>query len=82
MNFDSERVELHQTYVCRSAKKLIAFFFEEEVLQSSKALWWSRSGRFLAYAAFDDTNVTKVELTKYAPEESYQMYVTYIGGRG
>ncbi|XP_028991541.1 prolyl endopeptidase FAP isoform X2 [Betta splendens] len=37
--------------------------YEEEVFASNGALWWSKTGRFLAYAQFNDTDVRKVEFT-------------------
>jgi hypothetical protein len=45
--------------------KIIIFYFVEEILPSPNALWWSESGRFLAYALFDDSNTTKVTLPVY-----------------
>uniref|UniRef100_A0A3Q2Y6Q1 Fibroblast activation protein, alpha n=1 Tax=Hippocampus comes TaxID=109280 RepID=A0A3Q2Y6Q1_HIPCM len=37
----------------------------EEVFASNGALWWSTTGRYLAYAEFDDTKVKKVEFSFY-----------------
>ena len=31
----------------------------EEILKSDSALWWSRDGRYLCYASFDDSGVPK-----------------------
>uniref|UniRef100_A0A3Q2Y8A8 Fibroblast activation protein, alpha n=1 Tax=Hippocampus comes TaxID=109280 RepID=A0A3Q2Y8A8_HIPCM len=39
--------------------------YEEEVFASNGALWWSTTGRYLAYAEFDDTKVKKVEFSFY-----------------
>ncbi|XP_033990356.1 dipeptidyl peptidase 4 [Trematomus bernacchii] len=39
--------------------------YEEEVFASNGALWWSSTGKFLAYAEFNDTDVHKVEFSWY-----------------
>lgn len=41
----------------------------EEVFASSGALWWSTTGKYLAYAEFNDTSVHKVEYTWYGNEQ-------------
>ncbi|XP_074515495.1 dipeptidyl peptidase 4 isoform X1 [Sebastes fasciatus] len=43
--------------------------YEEEVFASSGALWWSTTGKYLAYAEFNDTSVHKVEYTWYGNEQ-------------
>ncbi|XP_061548430.1 dipeptidyl peptidase 4 [Phycodurus eques] len=43
--------------------------YEEEVFASNGALWWSSTARFLAYAEFNDTQVTKVEFSLYGAEQ-------------
>ena len=45
----------------------------EEILNDAKALWWSKSGEFLAYALFDDSNVSKVILPFYT-QKPYPTY--------
>lgn len=41
----------------------------EEVFASNGAIWWSTTGKFLAYAEFNDTEVQKVEFTWYGAEQ-------------
>nr|XP_057937865.1 dipeptidyl peptidase 4 isoform X2 [Doryrhamphus excisus] len=43
--------------------------YEEEVFASNGALWWSSSGRYLAYAEFNDTEVEKVEFSWYGAQQ-------------
>ncbi|XP_032423381.1 dipeptidyl peptidase 4 [Xiphophorus hellerii] len=43
--------------------------YEEEVFASNGAIWWSSTGRFLAYAQFNDTEVQKVEFSWYGSEQ-------------
>ncbi|XP_043988416.1 dipeptidyl peptidase 4 [Gambusia affinis] len=43
--------------------------YEEEVFASNGAIWWSSTGRFLAYAQFNDTEVQKVEFPWYGSEQ-------------
>lgn len=43
--------------------------YEEEVFASNGAIWWSSTGRFLAYAEFNDTEVHKVEFSWYGSEQ-------------
>ncbi|CDW57817.1 Dipeptidyl peptidase family [Trichuris trichiura] len=45
--------------------------YEEEVLETSEALWWSYTGRLFAYATFDDRNVEKVILPYYPNDSVY-----------
>uniref|UniRef100_A0A8C6PRJ1 Fibroblast activation protein, alpha n=1 Tax=Nothobranchius furzeri TaxID=105023 RepID=A0A8C6PRJ1_NOTFU len=42
--------------------------YEEEVFASAGAIWWSKTGKFLAYAEFNDTEVHKVEYIWYGSE--------------
>lgn len=41
----------------------------EEVFASNGAIWWSPSGRYFAYAEFNDTEVQKVEFSWYGSEQ-------------
>ncbi|XP_054642062.1 dipeptidyl peptidase 4 isoform X2 [Dunckerocampus dactyliophorus] len=43
--------------------------YEEEVFASNGALWWSSTGRYLAYAEFNDTEVTRVEFPWYGAQQ-------------
>lgn len=50
------------------------FFFlflsiSEEVFASNGAIWWSSTGKYLAYAEFNDTEVQKVEFSWYGSEQ-------------
>ncbi|NXU95366.1 DPP4 peptidase, partial [Xiphorhynchus elegans] len=42
--------------------------YEEEMFGTHSALWWSPNGDFLAYAAFDDTQVPVIEYSFYSEE--------------
>ncbi|XP_017691780.1 PREDICTED: dipeptidyl peptidase 4 isoform X1 [Lepidothrix coronata] len=42
--------------------------YEEEMFGTSSALWWSPNGNFLAYAAFDDTEVPVIEYSFYSDD--------------
>lgn len=37
----------------------------EEVFASNGAIWWSTTGKYFAYAEFNDTEVQKVEFSWY-----------------
>ncbi|KAM4608894.1 dipeptidyl peptidase 4 [Polymixia lowei] len=43
--------------------------YEEEVFSSNEAMWWSSTGKFLAYAEFNDTEVQTVEFSLYGSEQ-------------
>ncbi|KAJ3592703.1 hypothetical protein NHX12_007830 [Muraenolepis orangiensis] len=43
--------------------------YEEEVLASNEAVWWSTSSRFLAFLELNDTLVHSVEITFYGSEQ-------------
>ncbi|TMS06199.1 Prolyl endopeptidase FAP [Larimichthys crocea] len=43
--------------------------YEEEVFASNGAIWWSSTGKYLAYAEFNDTEVQKVEFSWYGSEQ-------------
>uniref|UniRef100_A0A4W5RWP2 Fibroblast activation protein, alpha n=1 Tax=Hucho hucho TaxID=62062 RepID=A0A4W5RWP2_9TELE len=39
--------------------------YEEEVFSSNEAIWWSPTGKYLAYAEFNDTEVHTIEYSLY-----------------
>ncbi|XP_074657639.1 inactive dipeptidyl peptidase 10-like isoform X2 [Tubulanus polymorphus] len=41
------------------------WLYEEEILDSGKAFWWSPQGTYLCYAMFDDTQVPLYEFPEY-----------------
>ncbi|XP_007546655.1 dipeptidyl peptidase 4 [Poecilia formosa] len=43
--------------------------YEEEIFASNGAIWWSSTGKFLAFAQFNDTDVQKVEFPWYGSEQ-------------
>lgn len=43
------------------------WLYEEEVLMSDNAIWWSPDGSGIIYASFDDTEVRKYDMTIYGP---------------
>ncbi|XP_047227582.1 dipeptidyl peptidase 4 isoform X1 [Girardinichthys multiradiatus] len=45
------------------------WIYEEEVFASNEAIWWSSTGKFLAYAEINDTDVQKVEFSWYGSEQ-------------
>lgn len=49
----------------------LSFFqtIPEEVFASNGAIWWSTTGKFLAYVEFNDTEVQHVEFTWYGAEQ-------------
>ncbi|POI33976.1 hypothetical protein CIB84_002272, partial [Bambusicola thoracicus] len=42
--------------------------YEEEMFGSHSALWWSPNGNFVAYAAFNDTEVPVIEYSFYSED--------------
>ncbi|NXV25960.1 DPP4 peptidase, partial [Rissa tridactyla] len=42
--------------------------YEEEMFGTHSALWWSPNGDFVAYAAFDDTQVPVIEYSFYSED--------------
>ena len=42
------------------------WLYEEEILYSNKAFWFSDDGRKMVYASFNDSQVGKVRFTNYA----------------
>ena len=51
---------MEEAYTCYFSPSI-----SEEVFASNGALWWSSTGKFLAYAEFNDTDVHKVEFSWY-----------------
>lgn len=43
------------------------WLYEEEVLLTDNAIWWSPDGSGIVYARFDDTYVQKYDMTIYGP---------------
>ncbi|XP_035263656.1 dipeptidyl peptidase 4-like [Anguilla anguilla] len=49
--------------------------YEEEMFSSNNAMWWSPSGRFLAYAEFDDRLVPNIEYSWYGSDQYPQTVI-------
>ena len=47
--------------------------FEEEVFEDNFAVWWSPTGKYLAWGSFDDTEVEDVQLKEYGTWKSANM---------
>jgi len=45
-------------------------FFLEEMLATKYALWWSPSGKYLAYVQFNDSDIPVIEYS-YFGEDQY-----------
>lgn len=43
------------------------WLYEEEILQSSSAIWWKPDGSGIVYASFDDRDVQRYDMTIYGP---------------
>ncbi|XP_039252826.2 inactive dipeptidyl peptidase 10-like isoform X2 [Styela clava] len=52
------------------------YIYEEEILKASTAYWFSPSGKFLAYASFDDRKVDDSYVTMYT-DDSVNDIITY-----
>uniref|UniRef100_A0A3P8VVB8 Fibroblast activation protein, alpha n=1 Tax=Cynoglossus semilaevis TaxID=244447 RepID=A0A3P8VVB8_CYNSE len=50
--------------------------YEEEVFASNGAIWWSTSGKYLAYLELNDTDVQKVEFSWYGTDQ-YPQTITF-----
>lgn len=61
----------------RTGKDIIDIFFmyyrvyEEEVLESHDAMWFSPTGAYLAFIKFNDSLVPEYPFPKYNPPNSY-----------
>ena len=42
------------------------WLYEEEILQTSQALWWSKNGKFLAFLTIDNREVPHVPIMHFA----------------
>jgi hypothetical protein len=42
------------------------WLYEEEILQSPQALWWSRNGQMLAFLTIDNRLVPHIPITYFA----------------
>lgn len=46
--------------------------YEEEIIQTNNAIWWSPTGRYFLYAVFNDSEVRRFDLTYYGePNQQY-----------
>uniref|UniRef100_A0A668ARK4 Fibroblast activation protein, alpha n=1 Tax=Myripristis murdjan TaxID=586833 RepID=A0A668ARK4_9TELE len=65
--------------VCRMCQEvtenLFSLTISEEVFASDRAVWWSSTGKFLAYIELNDTDVQKVEFSWYGSDQ-YPQTVT------
>lgn len=48
--------------------------YEEEVLQNPEALWWSRSGEYLAFLRTNDTQVQTYPVQYFVPDSGLRQY--------
>lgn len=51
------------------------WLYEEEILASGDAIWWSESGNFMAYLRFDDRAVNRIYIPKYLRSSQYPLYM-------
>ncbi|CAJ0609250.1 unnamed protein product, partial [Cylicocyclus nassatus] len=51
------------------------WLYEEEILSSGTAMWWSNSGKYLAYLRFDDRSVSRIYIPRYNRGSQYPQYV-------
>lgn len=52
--------------------------YEEEILHTNKAHWWSPGSQFICYAKFDDTKVPIYRFPTYGPGTSIYGYIDEI----
>ncbi|EYC37400.1 hypothetical protein Y032_0794g2388 [Ancylostoma ceylanicum] len=50
------------------------WLYEEEILSSGTAIWWSESGQHIAYIRFDDRSVNRIYIPKYTKGSQYPQY--------
>nr|CAB3239852.1 inactive dipeptidyl peptidase 10 [Phallusia mammillata] len=58
---------------------LADWLYEEEILKTNIAHWWSPNGRFLAFARFDDTGVAREQVSTYVKGNSPLVYAETDG---
>ncbi|PIO76364.1 dipeptidyl peptidase IV protein [Teladorsagia circumcincta] len=51
------------------------WLYEEEILSSSDAIWWSDSGDYLSYLRFDDRSVNRIYIAKHLRNSQYPQYM-------
>ncbi|KAK5970600.1 Dipeptidyl peptidase family member 2 [Trichostrongylus colubriformis] len=51
------------------------WLYEEEILSSAEALWWSDSGNYISYLRLDDRSVNRVYIPKYLRNSQYPRYM-------
>ncbi|WKY15626.1 hypothetical protein Q1695_000815 [Nippostrongylus brasiliensis] len=51
------------------------WLYEEEILSSGDAIWWSDSGKYIAYMRFDDRAVNRIYIPKYLKGSQYPQYM-------
>jgi len=61
----SKRVRVTDSSEEAISNGIADWFYEEEVLESPNAFWWSSDGEKIAFIQFDDTNVSTSFVTSY-----------------
>ncbi|XGW32456.1 hypothetical protein V3C99_017195 [Haemonchus contortus] len=51
------------------------WLYEEEILSSAEAIWWSDSGNYISYLRFDDRSVNRIYIPKYLRGSQYPQYM-------
>lgn len=70
--FFSRCVNLRIHLLMEDGYSFVFCFFptiSEEVFASNGAIWWSSTGKYLAYVEFNDTDVHKVEFSWFGSEQ-------------
>ncbi|XP_036416128.1 dipeptidyl peptidase 4 [Colossoma macropomum] len=49
--------------------------YEEEMFSTNRALWWSPTGKYLAFAEFNDTNVHTIDYSWYGDGQYPEMVI-------